>query len=88
MVISSSVHIKNVKPCELETALTYIDMEYSSCKLNKIKDFADELFIAGITDLCFNLGLLWLNIMLICLLPVERGAIVFLFLVTTFFISN
>ncbi|XP_078327033.1 uncharacterized protein LOC111126690 isoform X1 [Crassostrea virginica] len=66
-LISSSVHCKNVKPCELQTALDFIYLKYNThpCKYNAIKEMSSGFLGLGIILICWN-AILFLLTMCIC----------------------
>ena len=66
-LISSSVHCKNVKPCELQTALDFIYLKYTThpCKYSAIKEMSSGFLGLGIILLCWN-AILFLLTMCIC----------------------
>ena len=58
VVISSSIHISNVRPCELKTALDSIFLNYAPhpCKYNAIKEMCggSQLIAFGSVELFWN----------------------------------
>lgn len=58
MLISSSIHILNVRPCELKTALDSIFLNYAPhpCKYNAIKEMCGglQLITFGSVELFWN----------------------------------
>lgn len=68
MLISSSSHISNVKPCELKTALDYIKLEFTPhpCKHNSMKEFDTEMLIVGIINFLIH-WILFYSLLLIFL---------------------
>nr|XP_022326960.1 uncharacterized protein LOC111126542 isoform X2 [Crassostrea virginica] len=61
VLISSSVQISRVKPCELEAALDYISMEYNPhpCRYNSVRECSSNLRNWGIAEFLLNWFLFW-----------------------------
>ena len=72
LIVSSALCTK-VKPCELQIALDFIFVKYTShpCKYNAIKDMSAGFLALGISMLCCTV-LLFVPTICLCLLKIEE----------------